>query len=198
MGLHIIKPASVFMVESHPPFPVCTHSSFLRPARHRAIKFGNSIPPCRTRLHVHMHIRIYPPPPNHHHACDRRAHIPALGASFCRRVERRVRARLRPTAFYKRIKVNGGGAPRAIPHKAHPDRFSSSSVPACPRPYARTFAERSPALFHLHFSAPLPSGCRCQDRIFVYNPRRISVLRTTWNITLRPPADCAHLEPTDV
>lgn len=113
MGLHIIKPAPIFMVESHPPYLVCTHSSFLRLslvslspslpplslyARHRAIKFGNSIPPAAFTYTRTCHSRPL-----------------SLALRF-----RPVARRLKPTAFYKRIKVNDGGAPSAIPRETHP------------------------------------------------------------------------------
>lgn len=60
MELHIIKPAPVFMVESHPPYlfayPFLIPASSLAPSslysRHRAIKFGNSIP-LAERLHTY-------------------------------------------------------------------------------------------------------------------------------------------------
>lgn len=169
MGLHIIKPTPVFMVESHPRYlVVCTHSSFLRSpsspalsllARHRAIKFGNSIPPAaRSRTHVRVIAR---------YARPTRRFRSAARARFCR---------LKPTAFYKRIKVNGGGAPSAIPREAHP------SDPVTPRgTVIRACARdsRPPP------PPPLPrrrEGCRCQDRIFVYSPRRIciSYVRGIW------------------
>jgi len=48
MGLHIIKPAPVFMARAiHRGRCAPIHSSFPYPARHRGIKFGNSIPRAR-------------------------------------------------------------------------------------------------------------------------------------------------------
>lgn len=156
MELHIIKPAPVFMVESHPPYlfvyPFLIPASSLAPSslysRHRAIKFGNSIPPAAF-THVHTYVS-YPYP-----GCG------SVDVSS---------ARLKSTAFYKRIKVNGGGAPSAIPRKAHPSGF-----PSFPPPHADLF----PSLVMYAaagFSYQPRRECRCQDRIFVYNPRRISVL----------------------
>lgn len=111
----IIKPAPVFMVESHPPYlfvyPFLIPASSLAPSslysRHRAIKFGNSIPPAAF-THVHTYVS-YP-----HPDCG------SVDVSF---------ARLKSTAFYKRIKVNGEGAPSAIPRKAHPSGFPLPSLP---------------------------------------------------------------------
>lgn len=146
IGLYIIKPTPAFMVESHPPYLVYTHSSFLCPARHRVIKFGNFIPPCRSLAHT----------------CVQRVRV-CVSRTPARRfvLPARRPARLKPTTLYKRIKVSDGGALRAIPRKAHPATVSPSSLPrsrrVCTRfMHARPRRRAAPPPARTYLYAPLP------------------------------------------